>query len=315
LKKNSTNNLRGSTRIMYNALSQRVPVQIIDAEKSLFSYEDTKGETHLMFSTTSDKSSAIGIIIAGNKSKSATILEHLSIPRPKDRVCNTIIEAIEFLNVYKKVVVKPTANSGGKGVSTAVVSVTELRRAYKFAKLYGQKVIVQHHLDGTDLRLLIVGGKFVSAVSRIPAGITGDGIRSIAELIAQENSSERRNNPANLSLLHIDKTAAKRYLGGKLQKVPKQDEIVRVVGPANVSLGGELQEATHLVTSNMIADAEKITNALQLGICGVDMIWDQKLGTYGIIEVNATPGIDIHNDPFSGTSSDAAEKYADWLIA
>ena len=88
----------------------------------------------------------------------------------------------------------------------------------------------------------------------------------------------------------------------------------RVVGPANVSLGGSLQEATSLVTEAMIADAESITNYLGLGICGVDMIWNQKTDKYYLIEINSTPGIDIHDNPYSGTSSDAAKLYVQWLI-
>jgi D-alanine-D-alanine ligase-like ATP-grasp enzyme len=65
----------------------------------------------------------------------------------------------------------------------------------------------------------------------------------------------------------------------------------------------------------MIRDAETITKKLGLGICGVDIMWNQQTNKYYLIEVNATPGIDIHDDPFSGTSSDCVERYVDWLIA
>lgn len=44
------------------------------------------------------------------------------------------------------------------------------------------------------------------------------------------------------------------------------------------------------------------------------MIWDEATNTYGIIEVNATPAIDIHNDPFGGKSSHAAEQYIECLV-
>ncbi len=308
------NELRGSTQIMYDELRKHTNVRIINAPTSILSYEDNAGDTHLLYSTTSDKSSAIGVIIADNKSRSAAVIKHLSLPMPDDHVCSVINEAIDFLHTYKKVVVKPIANSGGKGVSTDITSVGDLKRAYKFAKNYGNQVIVQQHLEGTDLRLLVVAGKFVSAVRRIPARVTGDGVLNIAQLITKENDSKRRNDPANLSLLHIDKTAAKRYLSTKINTVPTLGASVRVIGPANVSLGGELEEATHLVTEPMKADAETITNELKLGLCGVDMIWNESTNTYGIIEVNATPGIDIHNDPFSGTSSDAVERYVEWLI-
>jgi D-alanine-D-alanine ligase-like ATP-grasp enzyme len=81
-----------------------------------------------------------------------------------------------------------------------------------------------------------------------------------------------------------------------------------------VSLGGSLYEATHLVMPTMIADAEIISQKLKLGICGVDIMWNQKTNKHYLIEVNATPGIDIHNDPASGTSSDCVEQYVAWLV-
>ncbi|MNI81695.1 hypothetical protein D3C73_1383370 [compost metagenome] len=74
-----------------------------------------------------------------------------------------------------------------------------------------------------------------------------------------------------------------------------------------------MHEATQLVTPEMITDAEAITKKLGLGICGVDMMWDRKTNRQYLIEVNATPGIDIHNDPFSNTSSDAVARYVQWL--
>ena len=313
---NERENLMVSTRVMYDEFNrQRIPVRIIDADSSMLEYTDKAGATHFLFSTSSDKSSAAGLVIANNKSRTEIIARELNIPVPDAITCQTFAEAHAFFKQHGTVVLKPLANSGGRGVSTNINTYSLLQKAYKFAKQYGPEVIIQQHMPGDDIRLLVVGGKFVSAVTRRPAHVVGDGDLTLKALVALENVSLHRNDDSSSSLMNIDIPAVRRFVGDSLYDVPAKDEEVRVVGPANVSLGGSLHEATGSVTFKMIADAEKISQKLRLGICGVDMMWDRTNDTYAMIEANATPGIDIHNDPFSGTESDAVTQYVRWLIS
>lgn len=305
-----------STRVIYDEfVRQNIPIRIVSASASILEYTDRDGTAHFMFSTSSDKSSAAGLIIANNKSRTEIIARELGIPVPDDTICRTFAEVRAFYRQHKIVVIKPLANSGGRGVSTNVNTLSLLQQAYKFAKQFGTEVIVQQHMPGDDIRLLVVGGKFVSAVARRPAHVVGDGELTIKALVILENLSIHRNDDDNSSLMHIDMPAVRRFVGDSLYDIPDIDEEVRVVGPANVSLGGSLHEATHLVSPAMIADAEKIAQKLRLGICGVDMMWNRASNAYSMIEANATPGIDIHNDSFSGTSSDAATQYVRWLVS
>lgn len=309
------NALTISTRLVYDELLlQSRFVRIIDTQESLLEYIDNHDERHYIFSTCSDKSSATGLIIARNKIRTAKIATELGIPTPFSIECDSFIDADTFMDQYKPIVIKPLDNKGGVGVSTNIHSRTTLKKAYAYAKSQSRTVVAQKHLTGDDVRLLVIGDRFVSAVIRRPAMVTGDGTSTIEALIVQENTTSIRNNSEMSSLMHIDIDAARRYLGHKLHDVPSRGSRLQVVGPANVSLGGSLIEATHLVTDEMKKDAEKITSNLGLGICGVDMIWDQVTNSYGLIEVNAVPGIDIHDDIFSQTSSDATRRYVTWLM-
>lgn len=309
-------NLRGSTRLLYDELTvQQAHPIILSASSSLIEYTDLAGKTRLLFSTCSDKSSAIGRVVAGSKARTAIVAEHLAIPTPVAVVCSTIRDARKFLSAHRMIVTKPLGSDGGSGVSTNIMTEEELRRAYGYAKDYSARVIAQQHIIGADVRLLTVGGKFSTAVIREPASVIGDGVSSTIELITIANETSPRNDPDFLSILPIKMQAARRFLGESLNAIPALGQKVRTTGPANVSLGGSLHEATHLVTAEMIADAEKISQKLGLGICGVDMMWDQQENRHYLIEINATPGIDIHNDPISGTKSDCVEQYVRWLIA
>lgn len=308
--------LRGSTQLLYDELIRRdIHVEILDPPSSLLEYTTKSGVTHLLFSTCSDKSSAAGLIIASSKTRTAIVADRIGIPIPAQITCRDIREVRKLLSTHGQIVIKPILGSGGMGVSTNIKTRSELERAYAYAKKYSRKVVAQQHVEGDDVRLLVVDGTFCTAVIRKPAHVIGNGHSTIKELINETNTSPLRNGVLGSSLMHIDQGAAFHFLNDNIHDIAPIGSEIRVVGPANVSLGGSLHEATHLVTSAMIADAEMITKKLGLGIAGVDVIWDRETDKHFLIEINATPGIDIHDDPFSGTSSNCVQKYTDWLIA
>lgn len=306
--------LKVSTRVMYDEFRlQNVPVVIVDAASSLLEFTDHNDQKHLLFSTLSDKASAVGLTIANNKRRTSLLAKRLSIAMPPETVCASIDDALNFFHAYSCVVVKPLDNSGGTGVTTHITTVSALRKAYAYARRYSTQIIIQQHIIGRDIRLLAVAGTFCSAVERRPAHVVGDGQTTIHDLIVNANESENRSASYMTTLSTINLESAKRYLEKAIDTIPARDALVQVVGPANLSLGGTAHEATTQVSSAMIADAEKIARRLCLGICGVDMIWDDTANRYFLIEVNATPGLDLHNDPFWKTSSDAAKRYVQWL--
>lgn len=300
---------------MYDELlRQNIPVRIIDAAASLLEFTDITSQPRLLFSTSSDRSSAVGLNIADNKVRTRFIAKELGIAVPQDAVCYSFEDTLAFFLEHKCIVLKPTSESGGKGVSTNIRDVVKLEHAYRHASEYGKSVIAQKHISGTDVRLLIIAGHFRSAILRRPASVIGDGVSTLGELIGMANDSPHRTADYMTAMSLIDTGSAGRYLAEAINSIPDCDEVVAVMGPANLSLGGTAHEATHLVTEQMIADAEKITRKLRLAICGVDMMWDQTTNEHYLIEVNATPGLDLHNEPIWGTSSDAVEHYVKWLV-
>jgi len=307
--------LKISTRVMYDELlRQQATVRILDPVSSLLEFTDKAQTPHLLFSTTSDKSSSVGGIVAASKLRGAVVAKDLGITVPADRVCDSYDEVQEFFDKYTCVVLKPIDNSGGNGVSTHIRDVKTLRIAYDYALKYGSRVIVQQHIEGSDIRMLVIAGTFRSAVERRPASVIGDGIHTVLQLIERENTSGRRSDNSMTARSLINTESAERHMGDKIESIPENDQAVTVVGPANLSLGGSAHEATHLVTEQVISDAEKIARRLGLGICGIDFIWNKLTNTSYFIEINGTPGVNMHNDPLWGTSSDAIERYVEWLL-
>lgn len=310
------NTLHISTRLLYDEFVRRdIDVSIIDPIFNLLEFTANSGAKHFLRSTCSDRSSATGFLIAESKTRTAVIATRLGIPTPPQITCTRIEEASEFLEKHKNIVIKPGVGSGGKGVSVGISTSDSLVRAFLYAKKYSYHIVIQQHIEGDDVRLLVIDGKVSSAIIRKPAHVIGDGQTSLNVLIDNANTMLSRNDTAISSLMHISEIAASYFLQDRISTIPTKGSEVRVVGPANVSLGGSIHEATHIVTHAIISDAELITRKLGLMLAGIDMIWNQATNRYFLIEVNATPGIDIHNDPFSGTSSNCVEAYVDWLIS
>lgn len=307
--------LKVSSRALYDEFCRRnIEIEIIDASLSFMEYKDKNDRKRLLFSTCSDKSSAAGVAIARNKLRTAVIARRLGIPIPAYQVCSNISEAKEFLRVHKNIVIKPISNGRGNGVTTNIDTAEKLNVALAYCKKFGSKVIAQEHFEGDDIRILIAGNNFVSAVLRKPACVVGDGVSTVEELIILENNSGKRHSKSMSAFEFIKTSSAKRYLGDDYQSVPKDGIEIRVMGPANVSLGGSVHEFSSEVTESMIYDAEKITKKLGLGLCGVDLMWDRVADRYALIEINGVPGINMHNSLDWGTKSGAIEKYVDWLI-
>ena len=222
------------------------------------------------------------------------------------------------------VVVKPVAGHKGQGVTTGIESEDEVRKAFRkiMAAAAAEGVpfagaLVQQQIYGTDHRLIAVGGKFVAALERVPAFVDGDGTHNIEQLIAIENEKEIRldNARSPLCKIKIDDNL-KEYL--KLQNlslthVPKQGEKITLRRVANISAGGvsiNVTPKTHPDNIQMVDDIASYFNVKCLGIdvMAADISKSWKEGNFGIIEINAGPGVFMHLAPAYGGSVNVPEK-------
>ena len=64
--------------------------------------------------------------------------------------------------------------------------------AYLKAIRYSRQVIVEKHIAGKDYRLLVVGDRLVAAAERRPACVVGNGVHTVAGLVAAENENPRQ---------------------------------------------------------------------------------------------------------------------------
>lgn len=261
------------------------------------------------------RTSCVAVDIAGDKELTARLLSGVGLPVPCGQVVNTAEEAVALLmRLTPPLVVKPVDGNHGRGVSLNVGTPGEMRAAFARAAAEGRAVRVEEQVAGRQYRLLVVGERMVAAAERVPPRVTGDGRRTVAELVAAANEDPRRGEGHLLPLTRIslDETALRVLAaqGLSAQAVPEADRVVWLRDSANLSTGGTADDVTDLVHPENARLAVRAARLVGLDVAGIDLVAPdiaRPLATGGgaIIEVNAAPGIRMHHYPASGRPRDA----------
>ncbi len=246
-------------------------------------------------------------------------LSTLGFPVPQGSIVSSRDKALNIAErIGYPVAVKPVSGHKGIGVTADVQNSEELKFAFNRAvdaipETQLIEIIVEKSIKGSDFRLLCVNGRFVAATERRPASIVGDGHSTIAQLIEQENRKpERIDTPTSpLGKIQSDQ-AMERYLdeqGLSSNSVLEKDHTVSLRKVANLSAGGLSIDATRTVHPDNIILAQDIAQHFNLTCLGIDVIAQSlakswKSGEFGIIEINAAPGISMHLRPAVGESVD-----------
>ena len=117
-----------------------------------------------VWSTETDKTSAIGFGIAEDKDLSKQLLKACGVPVPEWELVKSADDAWEEADYMGlPVTVKPYNSNKGEGVSVNLNSEAEVRAAYDEARKLTRYVMVERFVPGHVHRLLVVGGKVVAA--------------------------------------------------------------------------------------------------------------------------------------------------------
>lgn len=272
--------------------------------------------------------SALSLDITNNKLRSFELLKQFNINTPY--TCHYLPSMLleEILKIAPALVVKPRVGSHGEGISVGVNNLKDLQKAINSALEVDDEVLIQQKVAGQDYRLLFIDYKFVAAVRRDPAKVTGDGKKNVEQLINDynENISRvweniRRGNETDdsirgsVSKIPIQEVRDARD-GDFLDYVPSVDEAVSVLDKANVSLGGQTEDVTDEVDTRLIKRLAVLLRHIDLPICGVDVI-SEDIGNMDksyVIELNGAPGLRLHEFPTIGKARPVLRLYAETLI-
>lgn len=256
---------------------------------------------HHLVDTILGPESAIGRDLTRNKKIHLEILSRICLPVGKVVEFGSVDEGLRAAEyIGYPLVVKPTSGGRGTLVFVNLRSANELRLVLEKIPLHQQRFIVQSFFPGDDHRMLVVNGKLVAAVVRIPASVIGDGQRNIVELVEIENRNPHRvNGPMKYLVLDEEADRVLAQQGLTCDSVPETGLRVFTRGTANIATGGSAINVTHLVHPDNARAAVRAAKALELTVAGVDLIcpdisrsWRETGG--GICEVNSHPGLQPH---------------------
>ena len=274
--------------------------------------------------TVTGATGSIAASIASDKQLTKTLLDQAGVPVPAGSVVRTVEEARRAAaRLDGPVTVKPLDANQGKGVTTLCAGPDEVTRAFEHARRYGRQVIVERHLAGRDYRVLVAGKKVAAASWRRPPHVVGDGISTIRQLVDLENRNPARGEGhANiLTRIPLDDIAAEVLArqGVDLETVPPAGATVELRGNANLSTGGTAEDVTDLLPEETRALCVRAARTVGLDVAGIDIVCEDisrplREQDGGIIEVNAAPGIRMHQYPSRGKPRDAGDAIVEALF-
>ncbi len=273
--------------------------------------------------TTFDTDSHLDSDFTTQKDDCKRFLAELGFPVPQGDIVYSLEEACDVTEeLGYPVAVKPVSGHKGIGVTADIQQKAELETAYQRAVdavPEGEKaaIIVENSIAGHDYRLLCVNGRFVAAIERQPASVTGNGHSSLRELIERENRSPQRSDTPTSPMGKIQMDESMHlYLeeqGLDLDSIVESDRSVYLRKVANLSSGGFSIDATNKIHPDNIILAQDIAQHFRLTCMGIDVItadiaqsWKQS--SFGIIEINAAPGVYMHLNPSIGEAVDVTSR-------
>lgn len=196
-------------------------------------------------------------------------------------------------------VIKPINMSGGLGVNVRINENdfdyfwNDTVNIIKGKSKREVNLMVQDYIEGFEARAVVIEGKLISIVARIPAYVVGNGKNSIKNLVQIKNRERQKCAHLRKRPIVLDEKKEKflNYNNLNFNSIPNKGEFVLLSSLSNISNGGEMVDITDDVCGEIKSSAVKSIAAIPgLYSGGVDLImktFEDKEPR--VIEINAWP--------------------------
>ena len=264
-----------------------------------------------------------------NKRITTNLLLHSDISVPKGyRITKESTQEylqLAYESLQKPLVVKPSNGSWGENITVNITTYEEYVTAVAVAFSYTSKkddiAIVEEMFQGLEYRILATREKVIGVLHRRPASVVGNGVDSIKDLIIEKNKNPIRSDKKSGTTSHMEIVMDDSMLqlleqdGKDFDSIVPKKQRVFLRGVSNISQGGDAIDYTDRVHPSVKKIAIEAINAIPgLSFAGIDFLSaditkKQSKDSYAIIEINDSPGFDIHDFPYKGENRHAAREF------
>jgi len=261
------------------------------------------------------------ILAMENKTVTKKILQRSGVVVPDGADYSSIDKALMDYPLFcdGAIVIKPNSTNFGLGITIFKnsCSLDDYRRGLEIAFEYDSKVLVEKFVTGLEYRFFVIDNQTVAILHREPANIIGDGVSSIAQLVAIKNQDSLRGSGYVTPLEKIKLGEAESmYLsqqGLSFDSIPLALQKIYLRENSNISTGGDSLDYTDIIPDSYKRLAVKAAASVNAVICGVDMMIRDinnpyTENNYAVIELNFNPAIHIHTYPYQGQDRKLAER-------
>jgi len=316
-----------STQLLSEAAKKRgVKVEVIDPYDNFLRLTRGDRTEYVKQATRTSADPYIAALIMENKEVTKQVLRDHGLPVPFGYVVHSVEEAAPLWERFagKGMVIKPRSTNFGQGVaifrdgSRKGQEVAALKRALEL----DTAALIEEFVAGPEYRFLVIDGRTVAVLHRVPANVTGDGKRSIRDLVAEKNRDARRGNhyvtPLEKISLGETESAFLRAQNLDFSSVPAAGQTVYLRENSNISTGGDSLDFTDSAHPAYKLAAEQAARAVGARICGADLIVPDiqhppAATEFSIIELNFNPALHIHDFPFIGQNRQVENHVLDLL--
>ena len=312
-------NMELSTQaLLFDAIQKGLKIEILDERDQFISLQFGDHLEYVKNGNMTSHDSYISPLIMENKVVTKKVLAKAGFNVPQSIEFTDVKSAVENFPLFENraVVIKPKSTNFGLGISIFQQGLTDrddFAKAVEIAFREDKEIMVEDYLLGTEYRFFVLGDQTLAVLLRVPANVIGDGVHTVAELVAAKNDHPLRGDGSRtplkkIALGDIEQLQLKEQ-GLTVDSIPAKDQLVQLRANSNISTGGDSIDMTDEMHASYKEIAVGISKAMGAAVCGVDLIIpdlkkpaEPSLRSWGVIEANFNPMMMMHIFPFSGQS-------------
>ena len=312
-------NMELSTQaLLFDAIQKGLNIEILDERDQFISLQFGDHLEYVKNGNMTSHDSYISPLIMENKVVTKKVLAKAGFNVPQSIEFTDVKSAVENFPLFENraIVIKPKSTNFGLGISIFQQGVTDrddFAKAVEIAFREDKEIMVEDYLQGTEYRFFVLGDQTLAVLLRVPANVIGDGVHTVAELVAAKNDHPLRGDGSRtplkkIALGDIEQLQLKEQ-GLTVDSIPAKDQLVQLRANSNISTGGDSIDMTDEMHASYKEIAVGISKAMGAAVCGVDLIIpdlkqpaEPSLRSWGVIEANFNPMMMMHIFPFSGQS-------------